>query len=90
MEEEKGFFDKMKDKAEELAQGFEDTMEKLEDAAERKLEELRANEKIAPYIQKGEALWEKLEDKAGELKDKLMGDEDKKEEEEKKDPPPVL
>jgi predicted ribosome quality control (RQC) complex YloA/Tae2 family protein len=89
MEEEKSFFDKMKDKAEELAEGFERTMDKLEDAAERKLDELKANEKVAPYIQKGEALWEKLEDKAEELKDKLLGDDDKKEEEVKKDTPPA-
>lgn len=89
MEENKSFFDKMKDKAEELAQGFEDTMEKLEDAAERKLDELRANEKVAPYIQKGEELWEKLEDKAEELKDKFLGDDDKKKEPEQKDTPPV-
>ncbi|NUO02703.1 MAG: hypothetical protein HUU01_19010 [Saprospiraceae bacterium] len=85
MEENKGFFDKMKDKAEELAQGFERTMDKLEDAAERKLEELKANEKVAPYIQKGEELWEKLEDKAEELKDKLLGDDDDKKEEKKED-----
>jgi len=99
MEEEKGFFDKMKDKAEELAQGFERTMDKLEDAAERKYEELKANEKVAPYIQKGEELWEKLENKVEDLKDKLLGDDDddekKKKEEEKveaeqKDVPPVL
>lgn len=86
MEEEKGFFEKMKDKAEELAEGFERTMDKLEDAAERKLEELKANEKVAPYIQKGEALWDKLEDKAEELKDKLLGEDEKKKEEEKDTP----
>ncbi|MFM9949159.1 MAG: hypothetical protein ACKV1O_14560 [Saprospiraceae bacterium] len=88
MEEEKGFFEKMKDKAEELAEGFERSMDKLEDAAERKLEELKANEKVAPYIQKGEALWDKLEDKAEELKDKLLGDDEKKKAaEEEKDTP---
>ncbi len=89
MEEEKSFFDKMKDTAEELAEGFERTMDKLGDAAERKLEELKANEKTAPYIQKGEELWDKLEDKALELKDKLFGEaeEGKQEDPEKKDTP---
>jgi len=79
MEENKSFFERMKDKAEELAQGFEETMDKLEDTAERKIEELKANEKFAPYIKKGEELLDKLEDKAENLRDQLMGDKDKKE-----------
>ena len=69
--EEKGFFDKMKDKLEDLKDKAEDVWEKVEDKAEEVWDKVE---------DKAEDLWDATKEKAAEIKDKFDGDDDKKEE----------
>lgn len=72
--EEKGFFDKMKDKLEDLKDKAEDAWEKVEDKAEEIWDKVE---------DKAEDAWDATKKKAAEIKDKFDGDDDAAKEEKK-------
>lgn len=73
--EEKGFFDKMKDKLEDLKDKAEDAWEKVEDKAEEIWDKVE---------DKAEDAWDATKKKAAEIKDKFDGDNDETPKPEKK------
>ncbi len=69
--DDKGFFDKLKDKAKDIAENLEEKMDKAVDAVEDKLDNAvdAVENKLETEENKDKGFFGKLSDKAGELKD---------------------